>query len=185
LAQATEQRAHYLTAALTILRAYVVAGRPAVPGRPMGSFESWSRNVAAPLIWLGLPDPVSTQDALREAADVERDEVGSLLRAWFELFPAGTSITARELVEAAEMHAHTFGPRDPGSDPEADRLKRQSLRDALAGLFDGKDGERLPSSTKLGYRLRTLRGVIVGGLVLHKDGANEGSTKWRVKRVGT
>jgi hypothetical protein len=42
LAHAGEHRAQYLSDVLTIARAYFVAGRPAVPMRPMGSYEAWS-----------------------------------------------------------------------------------------------------------------------------------------------
>ncbi len=143
----------------------------------MGSFESWSRNVAAPLVWLGLPDPVSTQDALREVADVERDDVGALLAAWFDLFPDATAVTARELLAAAETR---FTPGLP--DPDAS--KHQSLKDALVGLFESKDAERLPTANKLGYRLRTLRGTMIHGLRLERAGeTRDSSVQWRVSRL--
>ncbi|MDB5334993.1 MAG: hypothetical protein JWN70_612, partial [Planctomycetaceae bacterium] len=57
-----ENRAAYLSAALTILRAYYVAGQPAVMLRPWGSFEDWSRTVRAPLVWCGQEDPALTRE---------------------------------------------------------------------------------------------------------------------------
>lgn len=56
-----EHRAEYLTAALTILRAWHVAGRPQPKIPNWGSFEDWSDVVRAALVWTGLPDPFLTQ----------------------------------------------------------------------------------------------------------------------------
>jgi hypothetical protein len=69
---ALEHRSELLSAALTILRAYHVAGRPAVTMPAWGSFTSWSAYVRAPLIWAGLPDPFLTQQ--RVAAQVNEAE---------------------------------------------------------------------------------------------------------------
>lgn len=60
-AQALEHRSTYLAAALTILRAYHCAGRPAQALPTWGSFERWSDLVRGALVWTGLPDPFITQ----------------------------------------------------------------------------------------------------------------------------
>jgi hypothetical protein len=59
-------RARYLSDALTVLRAYFVAGCPKASMRPMGSYEEWSRVVRGALIWAEQPDVAVTQDELRE-----------------------------------------------------------------------------------------------------------------------
>lgn len=60
-AHALEHRSELLSAALTILRAYHVAGRPAQRLPSWGSFEAWSEIVRAALVWVGLTDPFETQ----------------------------------------------------------------------------------------------------------------------------
>lgn len=57
----TENRADYLAAALTILRAWHCAGRPVGELPTWGSFEEWSAVVRSAIVWLGLPDPFITQ----------------------------------------------------------------------------------------------------------------------------
>jgi putative DNA primase/helicase len=52
-------RADYVHAALVIMCAYLRSGER-VDVRPFGSFETWSRMVREPLVWLGLPDPVDS-----------------------------------------------------------------------------------------------------------------------------
>lgn len=56
-----EHRSELLSAALTILRAFHVAGRPAQKIEEWGSFETWSGLVRAALVWTGLRDPFETQ----------------------------------------------------------------------------------------------------------------------------
>jgi hypothetical protein len=59
-------RSKLLVDALTILKAYALARRePGVTDTmpvALPSFEQWSRLVRDALIWLGMPDPVETQD---------------------------------------------------------------------------------------------------------------------------
>ena len=65
---ALEHRARLVVAALTIIRAYVARGCPAVDTRPIESFEDWGRWVRDPLVWVGFRDPVQTQ-----ATDTDED----------------------------------------------------------------------------------------------------------------
>jgi hypothetical protein len=54
-------RAELLGAALTILRAFHLAGRPTVGLETWGSFEDWSALVRGALVWAGCADPFETQ----------------------------------------------------------------------------------------------------------------------------
>ena len=58
---ALERRAELLTAALTILRAYHVAGRPDMNLPSWGSFTAWSALIRNALVWSGAVDPFLTQ----------------------------------------------------------------------------------------------------------------------------
>lgn len=49
----TRERPRLVRAALTILRAYFAAGRPAQKGVVFGTFEEWASTVASALVWLG------------------------------------------------------------------------------------------------------------------------------------
>lgn len=159
-AHAIAHRDRYLSAALTILRAYFAAGRPDVSMRPMGSYEAWSGVVRAALVWAGEPDPAVTQDELRETADPEREDAGALFRAWRDAFE-DRAVTTREVAE----QGFTFGD--------------SPLRDAI----DGLGIER--TSKALGYRLRGLRGRTVDGLRLESErDPMTNATHWRVVQVG-
>ena len=78
----SSRRGELLTALFTILRGYQLAGSPGQHDSPLGRFEPWSATVAAPLRWLGFPDPVDSQKRLRDQ-DPESDQLELLLSAWF------------------------------------------------------------------------------------------------------
>jgi putative DNA primase/helicase len=48
-------------AALMILRAYHVAGRPRQNIARWGGFDQWSHEIREPLVWLGMADPCRTR----------------------------------------------------------------------------------------------------------------------------
>jgi hypothetical protein len=98
IADAKARRGELVAAALTILRAYHVAGRPDRPPR-LQSFEQWSDNVRGSLPWLGEADPVATMDRIRKR-DPVRASLTAFLHAWRAAFAAAPT-TARKAIEAA------------------------------------------------------------------------------------
>ena len=80
VARVLTDRGKYIAAALTICRAYFVAGRPR-PAPKLASFEGWSDTVRSALIWLGKEDPVKSMEAAREE-DPERIELIEMMQAW-------------------------------------------------------------------------------------------------------
>lgn len=67
-----QYRAEYLSAALTILRAFHCAGRPDQNLPTWGSFEVWSALVRNALVWAGCADPFATQ--ARASAQLDEPE---------------------------------------------------------------------------------------------------------------
>lgn len=70
-----------MAAGLTILRAYIVAGRPN-PMPKIGSFEQWNV-VREALVWLECADPEKTRSAIM-ASDPRKAAWSELLDAWYE-----------------------------------------------------------------------------------------------------
>jgi len=79
-AHVVAHRHELVVALLTIMRAYVVAGRPAPLA--MSSYRDWSRLVREPLVWLGMADPVDTQEALRISSNGEIPQLAEFMAAW-------------------------------------------------------------------------------------------------------
>jgi hypothetical protein len=154
----------------------------------MGSYGAWCRAVRDALVWAGGGDPAETQDALREDADVERDELRDLLTAWHGLL-GDQAVTVRELLEAARTGRKPEEPSDRPSEKPA-RVTEPggkfgpmpdeavALADALRGIMpSGVE----PSTHAVGKRLQTLRSGRSGGLVLRQRGvAHGGGKRWQV-----
>ena len=62
-------RGKLLSAALTILRAWFVAGRPKAKLPAWGSFEDWSGVVRQAIVFAGQPDPAATRQEFVATAD--------------------------------------------------------------------------------------------------------------------
>ena len=92
---AKSQRVHLVTAALTILRAFMVhRGPKIVPA--LGSFEEWSNLVRSALVWLGEADPLSNGTKVRED-DPERERIALIMAA----LPSGRRWTTSEIKQEA------------------------------------------------------------------------------------
>lgn len=96
LAHAKANRAELVCAALTILRAFHVEGRPK-GGAPLGGFEDWSRLVRDAITWLGWDDPLQSMSQLQES-DPIRNELAAIIEHWHATFGM-MMVTASEVVE--------------------------------------------------------------------------------------
>lgn len=71
-----DNRAEYVHAALTILRAYIAANRPDVGQKPFGSFQSFSDLVCGSIIFAGGKDPMNGVEKARHSnSDAEALEL--------------------------------------------------------------------------------------------------------------
>ena len=96
-------RGELVAAALTIVRAYLVASAPKLAVPNFARFEAWQRLCRFPLIWLGLADPYDTRRRI-EQADPVRESLRALLAAWHQQFGDGRS-TIKAAIETAAKSA--------------------------------------------------------------------------------
>jgi hypothetical protein len=103
-----EHRARLVRAALTILKAFHVAGSPPQKLPAWGSFEEWSRAVREPLVWLGEPDPAETRERMNELANGARDKLYLVVHGWREVAgEADMSVSElRERMEEGGIHRY-------------------------------------------------------------------------------
>ncbi len=145
-----EHRDTYLGAALTVLRAFFANGQPKQKMRAMGSYERWSAVVRSALLFAGGEDPITTQDELREEADVDRENQATLINAWHSAYGSEPRLLSQVV-------------NDLGADQYDPRLKDLGFAVSVAC---GTRHNSAPDPKTLGYRLRSLKGQIVGGLCL-------------------
>jgi putative DNA primase/helicase len=148
-----EHRAELLVAALTIVRAYVVAGSPKRT-TPLPSFEQWSRLVRDSLVWIGLRDPLDSQDA---EADDESGAIGAALEA-IAAWRGDEWFTAQELAAQA-----MFG----------------AMGDALRAALVAAGCKSCDDAQHVGYWLRNARDRVHKGMKLTKRDTRS-SSEWRL-----
>lgn len=152
-------RAALLIAALTIVKAYVAAGTP-FQAIPLPSFERWSRFARDPLLWLGMPDPVATQDD-------ETDDEAVPLAAAFLMIAECPALGEKEFM-ASELAL------------ACDALVGDSQ---LAAAIEPAGCSAASDQKYVGYWLREKRDHIAGGYKLERGHAANGSRKWRLRKI--
>jgi len=143
LRQASANRATYVAAGLTIMRAYLAAGAPEVCG-PFGSYQEWSTVVRSPLVWLGEPDPVASVDTT-QAEDPELAELRELCEWWRGELRLDEDYLSTRLAEIAQEAPQGFNIN--------------SLKGLLLRIAGDKDGNI--SAKRLGEWLRRNSGRVV------------------------
>jgi hypothetical protein len=143
LKTASANRATYVAAGLTVMRAYLAAGAPAVCGS-FASYAEWSTMVRAPLVWLGEPDPIVSIDAT-QAEDPELADLRGLCSWWLGELKLDEHYRVARLVEIAHETPQGFNPNP--------------LKDLLLRIASDKGGDI--SARRLGDWLRRNSGRVV------------------------
>ena len=90
VARASERHPQLVVAALTMLRAYLLAGAPWLPKRAAwGGFEAWDNLVCGCLVWLGMADPYLTRERIINS-DPLRMASADILQDWFNQYQGRT-----------------------------------------------------------------------------------------------
>ena len=166
VAHAKDNRPALAVAALTILRSFHIAGRPAKPPK-IGSFAEWSDLVRGALIWLGCADPVATMEAIR-GSDPRLGQMQQVMFAWREAFH-GQNVTVATVIKAAceQQRADTFDGRF--------EFVNEDLREALLNVA-GRGGAI--NNRALGNWLSSNKGRIINGLRFEHMGERGGIAVW-------
>ena len=152
-------RPQIVVAALTILRAYHLAGRPAHREPCKGSFEAWDELVRGALIWAGLADPDAGRERVRRESDMDLAALDTALIALAQEF-GNTPFTAAQAVGKAG--------------------EQGELHDALLGLLS--DRAKLDGKS-LGYAFRGVRNRVVSGKRLVSPDEKRSGNRWGVEQI--
>jgi len=80
-----ENRNELLVAALTVLRAYVVAGRPDMTTGTWGSFTQWAKLIPAAIVWAGGENVMDTRILDKGEVDDQVSDLGGFVSKWDDL----------------------------------------------------------------------------------------------------
>lgn len=164
-AMVMSDRGAFIAAALTICRAYAVAGYPG-QCRPLASFEDWSKVVRSALVWLGCVDPVETMEQAR-ADDPDTASLRSLLRAWRTEFIGEYVTTGRAIERSKDNYNGQYTAPD--------------LHHAMQGVAETKG---VLSAIRLGKFLSSKRGRIIDGLrFVDSEDSHSKQKVWSVEEL--
>jgi putative DNA primase/helicase len=179
LVDARDNRGELVAAALTILRAYCVAGMPGQPAK-LQNFEDWSDLVRGALIWIGVGDPAATQERLREN-DPKLNKLIRMATVWSKAFGVDRTTVAEAVVKAeAKERVGTYeDSKFELIDPE--------LNDAFMAV--GRRGGAAINPEAIGkYLSSEAERVVVlenGAKVrFERDGMRGGTVLWTLVGVG-
>jgi hypothetical protein len=166
-------RAEYVRAALVILRAHAVAGRPTGGWAALGSFEEWDQVVRG-AVWFATGRDCNT--TRRKAAEESPDRLNklALLEAWKDLpggGPEGSGVTSEE------AHRLAFDRKEGEKTVKA---TNPELGAALARF--SRDGK--VTARNIGNTIRAMKGQKFDGMAFMVKGYYKRSALWHVTEDG-
>jgi hypothetical protein len=175
-----QQRGRYLAALLTLVRAWVAAGRPGQRASSDG-YAAWLQAVNGILSVAAIPGQCDAPEARGQALGEEDDDWGHFLEALERVF--GTNPwTGKEVL--AKVDTHPTSSPFPGIIAQSQGLDLgdlpRELAEKLAKLPNGSGPAMLGRS--LGKWLANRRGRWAANLTVREAGSNNSGKLWRIER---
>jgi hypothetical protein len=160
------QRSNLVVAGLTILRAYVLAGRPQ-SANVLGSFPEWSRFIRSTLVWLNEADPCDTMERVRNNDPSLAKNIALLHE--IDLHFGKRKFTVAELIQVAQVRVPNSGG--------GYKYLNDELHQTLSDFSGGKDSL---NSIAIGKALGRLVDRICEGMTIVKTNGPGGKRLWQL-----
>lgn len=163
LAAIASERERYIAACLTIVRAFILAGRPGLEQlTPFAGFDGWSASVRGALVWLGYADPVLTVERSRDE-DPELGKLRALIAAIADEFGTGweNAVSPRQMFDTADIKG-----------------AQSALGEALAPWVRGKT----TNNAAFGKWLKNFKGRRIGGVCIDSR-MKDGLIRWFIDKT--
>jgi hypothetical protein len=161
------KRQELVVGGLTMIRAYIAAGRPLEGEIPhVGSFEDWTL-IREVLVWLGQPDPAATRVQVL-GDDPAREELTTVMDAWGSYY-GSRAVSLAEVKRAVES-AKQSGGADLAMIPIV----------ALGNALKELTGADEINARSLGHWFKHQVGVVVNGRHFERDSRGSGDFRYRL-----
>jgi hypothetical protein len=166
-----ENRGKILHALLTLVRAWVAAGKPDAKVPTIGGFDSWARTIGGILEYAGIKGFLGNLEEMYQMADEESEEWEAFLRRWYEIF----GDVAQPVSVVVKHIRDEVGVEGALSDVLPDDISSIPERTV--------DGKPVSIEKRLGKALSKKLGVRYGddGIHLEKTGEGKKAKLWCVK----
>jgi hypothetical protein len=169
-----EHRGDLVQAALTIMKAFLLAGKPATftdkDGKPLKltpmHYPEWCGLIRHAVVWATGLDPAVGRKDLVEA-DPKRLHCIALVEGWEEIQTAknGIAMTTRDMIEELREHPNDY----------------QTMRNALAGIWSKVKPGELPSAGAIGMKISEIRGKVFAKKRFVSAGEEKRAKLWKVE----
>ena len=178
-----EHRPCLAIAALTILRAYFVAGCPSQGLTPYGSFEAWADLIRNAVVWLGEADPCEGRQDLAAQTDDAYEQLAALLTAWEACYAfKGDGTSPERTINQVKQDIALYTAATGSAARDAVPATWDDLREALVPFDRRYDGKSLHAH-RIGNALRVVEGRVIGNTRLRRHGVYRHNALWRIERV--
>ena len=151
-------RGIYVSAAISLVRQYILAGSPSQGLTALGSFTGWSNTVRSALVWAGMPDPVLTQTELRS------DNATS---NWGLVCDTLANVYRDQWFSARDVFDLCFRQVNPGN------VNRDHVNTLASAFEDITPGGREPTSRSISFTFKEWLNRIVDGRRLIRSDVKE------------
>lgn len=165
-----ENRSELVWACLTLVQNWIALGRPAFSGKPLASFENWSRVMGGILDAAKIPAFLANRSEMMESGDDDLKALKSFVSAWWDKYRTGNTQVGGDtaplfdLVEYCEPPLPLTGGSDVGRRKSLSHLLKKSMNRPLSiGTENGQDvtvvireGVVNSSSKAAGWRLERV-----------------------------
>jgi hypothetical protein len=164
-----KHRSRLVSAALTVIQAFLLEAPEMDWPRPLSSFSEWDSIVRRSLLWLGEEDPVKTQAQFKDEDD-EESTLSILLSSWHGLHKSN-GLILKELLKVVE-------PSQYGKTED-----EKELEDALKPIcFDYRS--QTYNTSKLKNFLRDNKGTMAGPYkLIRTEKKIKNNVVWRVDKL--
>lgn len=164
-----KNRGELVTAILTIIRAYVIAGFPKLNElSEFRTYYSWNRFIRGPLVWLGEKDPYESAKEIKEN-DPEKEELTALfssLYAAVKPLPID-SFTVSELLKILSK-----------------KQDNEEIKDIVDVIIEiAPDGRGFIDPKKLGAKIKKFKDRTISGYRITKAGEYGNAIRWKISKT--
>jgi hypothetical protein len=149
-----ENRGELVWAVLTLIKAWIIAGRPRPRVKPLGSFEKWTEVIGGILEHAGIPGFLENTAEFYELADAEGAAWRTFVTAWWDKY----------------------------QDTEVGAAKLFPLTEEIECFDLGKGGERSQKTT-FGKMLGKQRDRVIGDYRIMAVGKSNRANRWKLQKA--
>ena len=160
-----EHRSELVVAALTILKAFIQAGKPDQNLTPM-DFPAWTSIVRNAVKWATRNDPAIGRKDLR-ASDPDRQNCIALIEGWYEVQTDLNvrAMTSAELIKAVKEHPERY----------------PTIQNAFSAMWPKTKTGELPSTGTIGMKIQAIRDKPLGDKRFKLSGVEHQAKLWTVE----